>query len=324
MTSTTDPNSADPVSRGGRGPAYVVTCLAGHGIGPEVTAAASRALAELSRAHGFRIDEVHPPFDTEAIASSGHPLPAPTRRATQNADAVLVAGAGAPALEGVRAELDLAVTVTRVLEATGETTIFAPLHEDATDAALARAVATARARSGRLCAIGVTDAWRELVDGVATGHDGVSVEHVSLRDGLRWLAAGGLGVVAVELAVADAVVEAPRVAGRPCLIATGEVGRDGRGVFAPTHATGHSDAGHGVVDPSEMLLATALLLSEGLGRRAAGESLEESLAVALARPVRDADGAGAVTATTREFVDAVLGLLPSSRRDTEFALGVTR
>ena len=45
------------------GRTFVVACLAGHGIGPEVTAAASRALAQVSRHHGFRIEEVHPPFD---------------------------------------------------------------------------------------------------------------------------------------------------------------------------------------------------------------------------------------------------------------------
>ena len=73
-----------------------------------------------------------------------------------------------------------------------------------------------------------------------------------------------------------------------------------------------------------MLLATALLLSEGFARRAAGEALERSLTEALrgARHASDASGTS-VTATTREFVDAVLGLLPSARRDTEFAMGVT-
>jgi hypothetical protein len=51
--------------------------------------------------------------------------------------------------------------------------------------------------------------------------------------------------------------------------------------------------------------------------------LEESLAAALRGPRRPVEVAETgVAATTREFVDAVLGLLPSARRDTEFALGV--
>jgi 3-isopropylmalate dehydrogenase len=311
-------------TRTARGRAYVVTCLAGHGIGPEVTAAASRALAELARHHGFRVDEIHPPYDTEAVARSGHPLPAATRRATRDADAVLVAGGDAPALAGVRAELDLAVAVVRALHADGATTVFWPLHDAADDLAVARAFAAARLDAGRLVSVSVGSGWRERVERHAESHAGVHVEHVPLADALRSLAAGRPGVVVAEGVLGEAVAEAPRADG-PCLFARGELGATGPGLFRPTHGTGHADAGHGVVDPSEMLLATALLLGEGLGRRAASDALEESLRVALARPrpAGRADAPGVVV-TTRELVDAVLGLLPSARRDTEFALGVHR
>ena len=133
---------------------YVVACLAGHGIGPEITAAASRALARLAREHGFDVEELHPPFDTEALTRSGHLLPTATRQATSSADAVLVAGDAAPALEGLRAALDLGARVTRVLDDTGEATTFAPLHDEAADWTLERAFATARNRSGRLTSVG--------------------------------------------------------------------------------------------------------------------------------------------------------------------------
>ena len=91
-------------------PRYVIACLAGNGIGPEVMAEASRALAEVSSLHGFCVDEVHPPFAGEAMTRAGHPLPAATRQATLGAEAVLVAGSTQPALEGVKAELDLAAS----------------------------------------------------------------------------------------------------------------------------------------------------------------------------------------------------------------------
>ena len=70
-----------------------------------------------------------------------------------------------------------------------------------------------------------------------------------------------------------------------------------------------------------MLLAVALLLGEGLGRHAAAETLEGSVVAALRRPERTPDVAdgGRLASGTREFVDVVLGLLPSARRDTEFA-----
>jgi isocitrate/isopropylmalate dehydrogenase len=323
VTTTDSTTTAqDHVPRAARSRAYVVACLAGHGIGPEVTAAASRALAELARHHGFRVDEIHPPFDTEAVARSGHPLPAATRHAIRGADAVLVAGGDAPALEGVRVELDLAVAVTRAVGEGGATTVFWPLHEGADDAAIDRAFAAARAHAGRLACVSVSPGWRERVERHVERHAGVQVDHLSLVEALRLVVAGAAGVILAEGVLGEALAEAPRLGG-PCLLARGELGADGPGLFGPSHGTDHADAGHGVVDPSEMLLAASLLLAEGLGRRAAGEALEESLGVALAHPQR-ADGGSGVMVTTREFVDAVLGLLPSSRRDTEFALGVRR
>lgn len=299
---------------------YVVTCLAGHGIGPEVTAAASRALAQLSRQHGFRLEEVHPPFDTEAITHSGHPLPAATRRAAQQCDAVLVAGADAPALAGVRAELDLAVAVTRVLDATGDSTLFSALDPTAEDAALQRAFARSSETTGSLTAVGVSADWDARVEAHADRFPGVRVEHLPLAQALRALSEGDCGVVAAEFGVAAAVADAPRIGGRERLVARAELALAGPGLFTPTHGTSHSDAGHGMADPSEMLLATALLLSEGLGRRAAGEALEHSLSVARTQSPKRPAGTKSVSATSREFVDAVLALLPSARRDTEFAL----
>ncbi|HET9285958.1 MAG TPA: isocitrate/isopropylmalate family dehydrogenase [Gaiella sp.] len=302
---------------------YVVACLAGHGIGPEITAAASRALARLSREHGFDVEELHPPFDTEALTRSGHMLPAATRRATSSADAVLVAGDAAPALDGLRAELDLAARVTRVLDETGEATAFAPLHDMAADWTVERAFATARRRSGHLTSVGVSEGWTALVERHADRHPGVEVEHVSLPDALRRLAAGSVGVLTAEGVLGDAVAEAPRLGGRRRLVASAQLSPSGPSLFGPAEGTTSELAGHGVADPSAMLLATALLLSEGLGRTAAGEALEESLTAALRASRRPSEVSGpGVSATTREFVDAVLGLLRSARRDTEFALGV--
>ncbi len=308
--------------------AYVVACLAGNGIGPEMTAAASRALAQVARQHGFRVDEVHPPFDGEAVTRLGHPLPAQTRRATLSADAVLVAGASTPALEGVKAELDLTASVTRSLDDRGmSVTVFTPLDEGAQDWTIERAFAAARAQQGRVAAVGVGVTWNDRVDVHAAAHDGVEVEHVDLATALDALAgeAPGFDVLAVESGLGDALARAPRLAGRRRRAATGLLSDSGPGLFGPTHGAAHDIAGQGVANPSEMLLAAALMLGEGLGRRAAAEALEQSLAAALAARVRPPDMAGATLgATTREFVDVVLGLLPSARRDTEFAMGVTR
>ena len=91
---------------------YVVACLAGHGIGPEVTAAASRALARPGASTASR--GVAPTLRRRGADPCGNLLPAATRHATVTADAVLASGDAAPSLEGVRAALDLRATVTRL------------------------------------------------------------------------------------------------------------------------------------------------------------------------------------------------------------------
>lgn len=310
----------------GRQP-YVVACLTGHGVGPEVMAGASRALAEVSRQHGFAVEQVHPPFAGEAMTQTGHPLPAATRAATLRADAILAAGATEPALDDVKAELDLAARMIRILLDDGrDLTVVAPLQESTEDWTLERAFLAARARSGRVASVAVSEPWRERVHRHAAHHAGVTVADVALADALEALARDPavVGILLVERALADAVIGAPRLGGRRHLSATGFLSASGPGLFTPHHEHAAEMAGQGVANPSEALLAAALLLGEGLGRRTAAEALEESLGAALADRRSPGLAGPGVSATTREFVDAVLGLLPSARRDTEFALGVGR
>lgn len=129
---------------------YTVACLAGDGIGPEVTAEASRALAAVSRLHGFRIEELHVPFGGDAVRRSGHPLPPATRAACVQADAVLVASTREPALEGVKAELDLTWRVTRVCARGSDLSVVSPLADGAAPVALDRAFSLAWSRRARL------------------------------------------------------------------------------------------------------------------------------------------------------------------------------
>jgi isocitrate/isopropylmalate dehydrogenase len=306
---------------------YIVACLSGNGIGPEVMMEASRALAQVSRLHGFRVQEVHPPVGSQAVTQFGRAFPATSRHATLAADAVLVARGSdsEPALQSVKAELDLAASVSRTLLPEGDLTVFAPLAEGADTWTIDRGLASAKARTGRLVAVGTGEAWYERVAERAEQDGTVAVRRVTLAEALHALttAPASLGVVLTERVLADALADVPRVGGahRP-LRASGLLSPLGPGLFGPTHGSAVDIAGQGVANPSEMLLATALLLGEGLGRRAAAETLEESLAAALRREVQTPDMIGTgVAATTREFVDVVLGLLPGARRDTEFALG---
>jgi len=78
-------------------------------------------------------------------------------------------------------------------------------------------------------------------------------------------------------------------------------------------------AGHGIVNPSSMLLAAALALEHGLGQPAAAATLAGAVSAALVDGPRTPDllrrGVGA---TTREFTSRVLAGFQLSVRNAEF------
>ncbi|MCS7007184.1 MAG: isocitrate/isopropylmalate family dehydrogenase, partial [Gaiellaceae bacterium] len=167
---------------------YVVACLAGHGIGPEVMAEASRALARVSRLHGFRVEEVHVPFGGEAVTRSGHALPPATREATLAADAILVA-AEHPALAGVESALDLHARVDRVLFGPrGALDVVTPLAEEASEWALEHAFDLARSSRARVTSVGDDPRWRLAFRREASRHDGVTTEEVAAGPAAQALA----------------------------------------------------------------------------------------------------------------------------------------
>jgi 3-isopropylmalate dehydrogenase len=301
---------------------YSVACLSGDGIGPELMAEASRAVAEAGRLHGFRVDEVHAPFAGEAVSRHGHPLPPETRAVCREADAVLVALTREPALEGVKAELDLVWRVQRVRLSDGDLAVVSPLADDAEELAVARAFELARSRRARLNAVGEGRAWEALVGREAERNPGVQVEGQTPSRALPELmdAPGRFCVIVTQTAfgaVVSDLAAAPRNDLR--IVASGRLAETGPGLFGPTHGSAPDIAGQGVANPSGMLLAAALMLSEGLGERAAGRTLERAITHALAEGWRTADLEGAgPAATTRDFNDAVLGLMPDTRTDVEF------
>jgi 3-isopropylmalate dehydrogenase len=301
---------------------YTVACLTGDGIGPELMAEASRALARVGRMHGFGLDEVHVPFGGDAVRRSGHPLPAATRDACRRADAVLVMSTKEPALEGVKAELDLTWRITRVRLADGRLNVVSPLADDARALAAERAVALACSRRARLTSVG-SPAWHAVVEEAAERCPGLAVERRAFEevvgDVLREPAR--FDVLASEEAFAEALSGTAAYAqGSTRMVASGRLSAGGPGIFGPTHGSAPDIAGQGVANPAGALLAAALMLGEGLGERSAARTLEEAVAATLGTGVRTPDlvpsGRGA---TTGEFMDALLAGLPSARLDTEFA-----
>jgi len=303
---------------------YTIACLAGDGIGPELMAEASRALEAVSRLHGFTVDEAHVPFGGDAVRRFGHPLPPATRAACREADAVLVAATREPALEGVKAELDLTWRVTRVrLAREGDIALVSPVAEDAEQIAVERAFRLARERRAKVTSVGTGQEWFTAVQAATERHAGVIVEHVPVELVLPVLATdpARFDVIVTQGVFAEALSNMAAFAHEDVrMVASGRMSANGTGIFGPTHGSAPEIAGQGVANPMAMLLAAAVMLGEGLGERSSAETLERAVAGAIEDGVRTPDIVETgPAATTRQFMDVLLAGLPSARRDTEFA-----
>lgn len=298
-----------------------VACLAGDGLGPELMAEATRALRKVARMHGFAIEDVHAPIGTEALTRSGQPLPAATLSAVLGADAVLVADAAEPALDELKAHLDPRARLTHVLCRRNGFTLLTPLAGDGEGWTVERAFAFAERGRGRLMSVDHDGRWAAVVDEEGDRHETVSIEHTGLADTVRALTfePDGLDVVVTTGVLASALEQLAagdedddRLAA-VCLLAG-----NGPSVFSPARAEPHDQAGHGVADPGSMLLAASLLLREGLGEAHAADTLAAALRHARANGSRPVARPHRLASTTRDFGDAVAGLLPASHRNAEF------
>jgi 3-isopropylmalate dehydrogenase len=301
---------------------YTVACLSGHGIGPEVMGEASRALARVSRLHGFLVEETHPPFGGEAFTQSGRALPAATRQATLAAHAVLVTAAGEPALAGVESELDLHARIDRVVFGPrGGITILSPLVEASLEWTLERAFDAARSSRARVTSVGGDARWSEALHAEARRHDGLLVEELPLGAAVQGLAfePESFDVVVATAPLGEALASVAAHGRKPRVVAAGHLARSGPGTFAPAHGRNEEIAGFGVANPASMLLAAALMLGEGLGERRAAETLAGAVLEACSNGARTPDQMSTgVGATTREFGDVVLAELPYAVTNAEF------
>jgi 3-isopropylmalate dehydrogenase len=302
---------------------YAVACLAGDGVGPELMAEACRTLHEVSRLHGFAIEDVHVPFGSEALSRSGHPIPLATRAAYLSADAILAATDGDPAVAAIESELDVRATVAAVRFPGGDVRVISPLSDDLAEWTVNRALLVARSSRARLASVDEDGRWRELVDRLARAYDGVAVEHLSVASGLPALAfePERFDVIVTGTRFGDSVAEvAAAVEREGRVVAFGRLSANGPGVFAPAHGKAHDIAGQGVANPSSMLLAAALMLGDGLGERAAAATLAGAVTHACGNGRRTLDRLlHGIAATTRQFTDSVLAELQTAASNAEFA-----
>jgi isocitrate/isopropylmalate dehydrogenase len=293
--------------------AYTVVCLARHGIGPEVMAEASRALTAVSLQHGFYVDERHVPFGADALTRFGRSFPLSSRSALLEADAVLVAAKSDAALTALEADLDLRTSIVRVrFDGRAELSILAPLGVDAWEWTLERAFSLARESRGRITLVGVDESWETEAERVERRHDGLELERLSPRDAMRALifTPERFDVVVCPPELSRTAVEVAASLADERTAAWGRLAPTAPSIFGPAHGVADTLAGHGVADPSSMLLAAALMLAEGLGERSGAATL--SGAVGLA------GGEGARRRSTRGHADLVLAQLPVAAANAEF------
>lgn len=291
-----------------------IACLAGDGVGPELMAAATRALDRVSHLHSLELDDVHLPFGGEAVTRSGHPLPSSTRDGYRDVDAILVASPNEPAFEGVKADLQLAWRIARVhLGERADVVVVAPLGAWADAIAVERAFTCASSRRGRVAAVSTDDSWYAFVEREQGRWPGMKSERLGVGEAIIRLKERpeDLDVIVTESHLFDALVDASsHFAGSAATVAHGWMPDTGPGVFAPGEAEGDDVAGFGVADPTGMLLTASLMLAEGLKRRSASRTLERAVgAVAERTTTRPRE--------TQSFTDAVIELLPSARTDLE-------
>jgi len=282
------------------------------------------ALDAVGRLHGLQIDDTHVSFGGVALARAGQAVPAATRSAILGADAVLVAGAGEPALDEVMSELDLRAELTCVrFGSDGALAFVTPLEESATEWAVEVAFRIAESRSMRLSSVGDAP-WNDVVDEVASRHEHVRVEHLAPRVAIPLAAfeASRFDVVAVAPAWAEPMVEIAAAPSATRVSAHGRLSEHGPSLFVPSPDDGFASGGHGVVNPSSMLLAAAMMLEHGLDAPAPAATLARAVSAALVggRQTPDLLRFG-VGATSREFTSRVVAGFHLALANAEFWVG---
>src|SRR5712691_7470278 len=322
-----------------------VVVLAGDGIGPELTAAATRVLGEL--APDLALEE-HP-FGAAAIRATGNPLPDETLAACLAADAVLKGPIGDPEYDaadvrpeqgllrlrtelGVYANLRPAsgdgVDLLIVRELVGglyygargvreDGTVYdtCEYHPAQVERIARRGFALARSRRGQLVSVDKANVletsrmWRRVVREVAVDYPDVAVEDMLVDNAAMQLASAPeqFDVIVTENMFGDILSDlAAAVTGGLGLAPSASLSDSGPGLFEPVHGSAPDVAGRGVANPAAMLRSVALLLELAAGRRREAAALERAVDHALAQaPTADLGG----SATTSGFTDAVLGAL---------------
>ena len=117
-----------------------VACLAGDGVGPELMAAATPRPRPRSRACTTAPRRPPSAVRRRGLTRSGHPLPASTRDAYRDADAIFVASPHEPAFDGRARPTSTRLARARVQRGpTNDLVVVEPVGDGAEELAVARA-----------------------------------------------------------------------------------------------------------------------------------------------------------------------------------------
>jgi 3-isopropylmalate dehydrogenase len=324
-----------------------VVVLPGDGVGPEVSAVATRVLDALGIPH------TEHPFGGGAIRSHGTPLPDETLAACRAADAVLLGAVGLPELEGaevrpeqgllaLRRELGVYANLRPSLAEGIDLLIVRELtgglyfgdkgtRDDGTwfdtceytrpevERVARRGFEIARTRSGRVTSVDKVNVlhtsrlWRDVVTELgASEFPDVPLDHALVDSFATTIveAPSSIDVVLTENTFGDILSDvAAAVTGGLGLAASASLGDAGPGLFEPVHGSAPTIAGHGVANPAAMVRSTALLLRFGLGRDRDATAVERAVDVSLTEaPTADRGG----SSSTTEAGDAVLRALDAT------------
>jgi 3-isopropylmalate dehydrogenase len=154
--------------------------------------------------------------------------------------------------------------------------------------------------------------WREVVSGIAAGHEPTPLEHMLVDNAAMQLVSrpADFDVILTENMFGDILSdEAAMLTGSVGMLPSASLGAEGTpGMFEPVHGSAPDIAGTGRANPLAMFLSVALMLRHGFGMEAEAAALESAVDRALAAGLRTADLGGG--ASTDEATRAVLDHLP--------------
>ena len=161
--------------------------------------------------------------------------------------------------------------------------------------------------------LAVSRLWRRSVEKLREEYSDVQVEHLLVDAAAMHLLTrpADFDVILAGNLFGDILSdEASVLAGSLGMLPSASLSAGGFGMYEPVHGSAPDIAGHGMANPTGMILSAAMLLRHSLGRDEEANAIENAIERVLESGARTADIAlGAKPISTREFTQAVLDQL---------------